>query len=372
MRVLLTSQTTQSLQALRPLVNNLGLECDATDCVSFDNLRYRLTTEPTASLLVVQTGEDEVGAMQAVQQGTAARLPVIAVTRLKEEALCAQLTRAGARQLVEQTRFREGLQMAMDQFYQDGTFRSGRGKVIAVTAAQSGSGITTTASALGFALGTEAPGKTILAEMSGEPAQLSLDLDLKISHGLGDLVRNWERSDPHMVRQVALAHPAGPHVLAYPPEPFRVAPIPPAVMRHLVVLLREMYEHLVLDLGPNVQDGPLEAVKLAEAVVVLVRPEVPALRLARAYIRHLMDLGIPRQRIHPVGNRTGHSKQVSRADAEKVIGHPFLEWIPDDTNTVTGALNVGQPLVQYYSWATITRTYGRLAKALTVPSPNPK
>jgi pilus assembly protein CpaE len=200
--------------------------------------------------------------------------------------------------------------------------------------------------------------------MSGEAPQLALDLDLKGTHGLGDLIRNWQRCDPHMVRQVAFAHPAGANILAHATEPFRVQPIDSQAMRHLVVLLREMYDHLVLDLGPSVEGGTLEAARLAEVVVIMVRPEVPALRLARAYIRYLYELGIPRDRIRAVGNRTGFSKQVAQAEAEKVLGVPVAEWVPDDTNTVTGALGVGQPLVQYYSWATITQTFNRLARAL--------
>lgn len=364
MRVLLTSQSPQAVQPLRPVVNGLGLECDATDCVSFDNLRFRLTTEPPADLLVVQAGEDQVAAMLAVQQGAAARLPVVAVAPQTETGLCAQLTRAGARHLVDEGRFREGLQVALEQFYQDGTFRTGRGKVLAFTAAQGGSGATTAAMAVGFALGQIVPGRVVIGEMSGEAPEMAIDLDLKVTLGLADLARNWERSDPHMVRQVAVAHPLGAHVLANSPEPFRVPPIEPAVMRHLVVLLREMYEHLVLDLGPNVQGGQLEAARLAEVVVVVVRPDVPSLRLARTYVRHLRDLGIPKDRIRAVGNRTGYSRQVARDEAEKALGLPLAEWVADDVNTVAGALAVGQPLAQYYSWATITSTFGRLARSL--------
>lgn len=365
MRVLLSSQSARSIQPLRPVAHSLGLECDATDCVSFDNLRLRLTTEPAAELLVVLAEEDELAAMLAVKQGTSARLPVVALVEPQAAGLHAQLMGAGARKLVETARFREGLQLALDEFYTDGTFRSRRGRVIAVTAAQGGCGVTTAATAVAFALGAAAPGRALLAELSGTAPQLALDLDLKPAHGLAGLVRDHERCDPRMVRQVAVAHPAGVHVLAHDPEPFLVPVVPAAVMRHLVVLLREMYDHLVLDIGAYIRDGGgLEALRLAESVVLMTRPEVPALRLARAYVKHLRDLGIPADRIRPVANRTGYGKQVARAEAEKVIGQPFAEWVPDDVNTVAAALFRGEPLQKYYPGATITRTFGRLAKAL--------
>jgi pilus assembly protein CpaE len=366
MRILIASQTSASSHPLRPLVNSMGLECDTLDCVSFDNLRLRLTSDPPADLLVVLTAEDQVAALAAVQQGKAARIPVVAVAPPEGESLAPQLTKAGAAGVIEEGRVREGLQAALDQFYRDGTFRRGRGKVIAVTGAQAGSGITTTATSVAFALAASAPNRVVLGELSGEAPELAFGLDLKVkaAHGLGDLIRNWERSDPYMVKQIAAAHPAGLHILAHASEQFE-APVPRAeVMRHLVVLLREMYDHLVLDLGPAVKGGLLEAARLAESVVVVVRPEVPSLRVARLYIRHLMDHEVSRERIRPVANRTGRGTQVSRADAEKVLGLPFAEWVPEDAGTVTGAIDRAQPLIQYYPRATITTTFGRLAKAL--------
>ncbi len=364
MRILIASQSVRASQPLRPVVNGMGLECDALDCVSFDNLRMRLTVEPPVDLLMVLAAEDEVAALAAVQQGKVSRLPVVAVAPAGSEGLRPQLIKAGAVGLIEEEKLREGLQGALDQLYREGAFRQGRGKVIAVTSAQAGSGVTTTASAVAFALAALAPNRTVLAELSGEAPELAIGLDLKQNHGLGDLIHNWERADPHMVRQVAVAHPAGLHVLAHTPEPF-VGPVAgPAVMRHLAVLLREMYDHLVLDLGPAIDGGRLEAAKLAESAVVVVRPEVPSLRVARLYIRHLLDLGIARDRIRPVANRAGRGTQVGRADAEKALGIPFVEWIPEDSGTVTAAIDKAQPLIQYYPRATITTTFGRLAKAL--------
>jgi pilus assembly protein CpaE len=193
---------------------------------------------------------------------------------------------------------------------------------------------------------------------------LALDLDLKVSHGLADLVRNWERSDREMVNQIAVAHPEGVQVLAHAAETLAVPPLAPDMVRHLVVLLREMFENVVLDLGHSASRPAWEAIQFAEQVLVVVRPEVPALRLARAYLRDLRDRGLPLDRLRVVMNRTGHRQQVERKEAERVLGLTPIEWVPDEPATLIAALNQGQPLVQYHPRAKITRAFEHLAGVL--------
>lgn len=364
MRVVLAGETATAVQQFRPQVNGLGLQCDGTDCVSFDNLRLRLSAGAPADLVIVVAGEDQLAALNAVQHG-APRGPVLAVTGSEDADFEEQLSKAGVRGLLGADNFRTQLQETIEQLERQGAIRVRRGRVIVVTSAQGGSGVTTTASALAFALAEPHPNEVLLAELVVAVPELALDLDLKPKYSLGDLIDNWGRADLSMVRQVAVQHTVGGvQVLAYAPETLAGRVLTAEQTRHLVVLLRESAGHVVLDVGHSVNPASLEAMRLAESVVVVVRPDVPAVRLARAYLLQLRDQGIPLARLRPLINRGGYRGQVERSEVQRVLGLAPSEWVDDDPSTVIGALAKGQPLVEYYPRARITRSFGRLAKLL--------
>jgi pilus assembly protein CpaE len=363
MRVVLAGESGRAVQHLRPQVNGLGLECEATDCVSFDNVRLRMTAGAAVDLVLVVTGEDHAAALDAVRQ-LAPNFAVLA-TAGPDEAFMDQLLRAGARGLVDLENFRPRLQDLLEQLVLQRAIQVRRGRLIAVTSAQGGSGVTTAASALAFALAAQHPNDVILAELAAVP-ELALDLDLQVKYSLGDLLDGWQRSDLHMVRQVATQHPGGVQVLAFPAETLEGRALAQQQMRQLLVLLREAAGFAVLDLGHSLTPGTREAFRLADSIVLLLRPDVPGVRLARAYLGRLRDEGVPLERIRPLANRSGYRRQVAQAELEKALGMAPAEWVPDDPTTMNAALAEGQPLAQYAPRARITRAFERLARSLAV------
>jgi pilus assembly protein CpaE len=236
-----------------------------------------------------------------------------------------------------------------------------QGRVIAVLAANPGSGVTTLASSLAFAVAAHHPKEVALAEVGNGVPELALDLDLKPRHTVDQLVGDWERVDASMVREAVVAHPDGVHVLAHAPQTLEPAAVTPPAMRQVVLLLRTLFEFSVLDLGHSLTPASLEAVRLADQVVIVVRLDVPSLRLGRALLRRLADQGVPDDKLRTVANRYGQRRQVAWQKAEEALGVTVAAWVPDDPGTVNKALNMGQPLVAAAPRASITRRIDRLA-----------
>jgi pilus assembly protein CpaE len=193
---------------------------------------------------------------------------------------------------------------------------------------------------------------------------LALDLDLDVRHPVGEVVRDWQRSDARLVREALVAHPAGVSVLAHAAEALSPVVMAPDVMRHLVVLFRTMFDEVVLDLGHGGYGAGLEAMKLAEAVLVLVRLDVPGLRMARRYLRLLVEEGLDGGKLRVVASRYGQSGQLDWRKAEEALGSKVLEWLPEDPASVNLALNRGRPLVQAARRAKLTRAFDKLANHL--------
>jgi pilus assembly protein CpaE len=109
--------------------------------------------------------------------------------------------------------------------------------------------------------------------------------------------------------------------------------------------------------------------RLAETVVVVLRLDVPSLRLGRKYCRQLAKEGISDEKLRVVANRYNQRGLVSWRQVSDVIGLPVQGWVPDDPGTVNRALREGQPLRQTARRAAITASFAKLAKDLNgVPS----
>jgi pilus assembly protein CpaE len=361
MRVVLATESHAQRDPLRQLVLGAGLECAAGDCVSWADLPVRLAK---GSLdLVLVAAETGLAAALPVLQHTSTHCPspVLAVGHQADAEEILQALRSGAREYVERDHFREEFPAVLKRLGQAGVVQLRQGRSVAVIAANPGSGVTTVASNLAFSLAARYPRQVVLAELGNGIPELALDLDLKPAHTVDELLHDWPRMDAAMVRQTLVEHQAGVHVLAYPPEALEPMPVDDAAMKQALLLLRALYDFTVLDLGHSLHVGAKAALNLSEAVVLVLRLDIPSLRLARRFMNTLLDHGVPVEKLRIVANRYGQSRQLAWREAEKALGLPVLVWVPDDPASLNLALNHGQPLLQAARRAQITRRIGELA-----------
>jgi pilus assembly protein CpaE len=364
MRVVLAGENVGQRDQLRQSLLSLGLECTARDCVKLSDLAVRLTQQP-ADLVMVAVTPGEAGALAAIESARKySAAPVLAVGPVTDQEHQNLVRDHGAREYVGLTAFREGVSAALERLRVEGAVNPRRGLLLVVTAATAGSGVTTVATGLAFALAAKHPQQVALAELGTDVPEIALHLDLEPQHSVADLLRNAARMDRSMVRQAMVAHPAGLQVLAYKPQTLAALPVEPALMRSLIVLLRTLFDCTVLDLGHAAVPGSVEAMSLADEVVVVTRMEVPSLRLTRQYLRQLVERGLSPEKLRVVVNRYGQRRQIGSARVEETLELPPAGWIPDDPATVNQALNDGKPLIQVASRASVTRRLDQLAGLL--------
>lgn len=364
MRVIVASENAPQREQLRTQLLGAGLECGAADCVPFAELDARFA-HAGADLIAVHVDFDPAAALTLIQKASSRiSVPTIAIGSNSDPKLVIQALRGGAREYLDDGKLREELPAVLQKLRQAGVIRFKVGRTLAVTSCSPGSGVTTVASNLAFALAQKNPKQVVLSEMATDVPALALALDLHPRHTVGELIRDWDRADSVMLQQGLAEHSGGVQVLAHAPETLTADPVEPPAMRHLALLLRTLYDWTVLDLGHSAHAAAVEAMQLAEAVVVVTRLDVPALRLTRRYLQELEDRGISRDRIRPVANFYGQSKQLPWKDAQDALGLPFVVWLPDDPATVNQALNQGQPILQLARRAKISKRILELAQQI--------
>jgi pilus assembly protein CpaE len=361
MRSVIAAEAPDVRDTCRQAVLGCGLDCAAADCVPFGKLPRRLAHDSTDLVLVVLDPQGEGLALvpQAAEMTTA---PVLAVG--PDDSVCiSQALRAGARAYLDQRDFRAQLLEVLESFQQAGTLNPSWGRTLVVIGATPGSGVTTVAANLAFALADKHPGQTVLAELDDGVPGLALNLDLKPRYSVADLGALWEIMDAIVLRQV-LVETSGLSILAYRPDTLQGEALSPPAVRQTMALLRSLFSYVVVDLGHVLEPAQLAALALADKVVVVLRLDVPSIRLTRQFLRRLEGEGISTERVRLLANRHGQSGQISRRQAEQALGSHIPEWVPEDPATVNGAMNKGLPLLRTSRRAAITRSFDALASRL--------
>jgi pilus assembly protein CpaE len=342
----------------------MGLECAAGDCVPFTELPVRLA-KGSAEMVLVRVGDNATPAHEAIRQAlNLTRAPVLAVGPTINPHHILETLHSGAREYLDEDKLQASLETALNKLRAAGVVQHGNCRVIGVASATPGSGVTTVATNLAFLWAEELRDKVALIELGREAASLALNLDLDPRFTTADVAANWQRLDVAFLRQSMTPHGGGVQVLAYKPETLDVDPIEPSAVRKALILLRAAYSCAVLDLGHAFGEEHFEAMRLCDAVVVVVRLDVPSLRQARKLLRLCADKGVPRDRIRLVANRYGQRGQIPWKKAEEAVGAPFAEYVPEDSGKLNAALNQGQPLVRYSRGGSLARRLAKLAKQL--------
>lgn len=371
MRAILCSDQTLGRDALRQVVLNTGLECGAEDCVALKKIMPRLVLGDF-DVVLVDVSLNSSSALEAIQAASSrSAAPVLAIGSNGDSNLILQAHKAGARQYLDGARPRDELILAIEKLHLSDKTAYRRGKVIAVTAAVPGTGVTTVSSGLAFALAEKHPRQVALVELGPEIPELALNLDLQPVHTLSQVMRDWDRIDSSTLRQAMLDHPAGVQILVDPPGEPHNANLDPAACKQVIALFKAMFDYAIVDLGHGALGAATHQVlAMAQAVVVVIRLDVPSLRLTKLYLAKLEQLGVPQEAIFLVANRYGQRRQLPWRKAEDTLGMPVQIWLPDDPGTLNHAVNHGTPLVQTSRRARITRRFDQMAKSLNgaVPS----
>lgn len=364
MRVIVAADRPTDREKCRVAALAAGLECEAGDCGDTAQLDGRLSRQPAAEVVLVALGDEPEAGLAALGRAAAvAGTLAVAVGRLDDPELIQRAIGAGARRYLDVDRLSEQLPVAVDTLGKEGVVDLRRGKVIAVVSAQPGSGVTTIATALAFAVAEEKVGSVALAEAGTGIPELALDLNVTPANGLDQFIGLSEEADAKMARAAAVDHKGGVAVLAYKAETLAPRPVQATEARRLLTVLRAAFDWVVLDLGHGADAGNAEFVAQADRVVAVTRQDVPAVRLTRRFLGRLTVA--PADRLVLVANRYGQAGLLAWKKVEEGLRVPVKEWIPDDPAGVNAALTAGEPLATAARGSGVMKSARTLARELT-------
>ncbi|QES43559.1 septum formation initiator [Streptomyces venezuelae] len=196
---------------------------------------------------------------------------------------------------------------------------TGAGTVVTVSGAKGGVG--TTLTAVHLALASRASGRSVaLVDLDLQSGDVASYLDVQFRRSIADLAAISDIT-PRVLQDAVYTHETGIGLLLAPADGERGEEVTDRVARQTIGALRARYDVVIVDCGSYVTGAGATAVELADQALLLVTPDVVAVRAAKRMVRLWDRLQIRKaEETVTVVNRHGKGAEIQPALVERVTG----------------------------------------------------
>jgi pilus assembly protein CpaE len=220
------------------------------------------------------------------------------------------------------------------------------GGVIVVFGPKGGIGTTLLAVNLAVALHQRPDAnRTILVDASLQFGDVGVFLNLSPNRNITDLCATIEDLDADAIDTTAVAHASGLKALLAPPRPEMADLVTPDYLKRILEELRRQYDFVVVDTATIINDTMLNALDLADRIVLIATPDIPAIKNARLFFEITDALSYPPNKIMLVLNKMDRRSGITAQMIEDNIKHQVVGQIPLDEILALTSINRGVPLM---------------------------
>jgi pilus assembly protein CpaE len=193
------------------------------------------------------------------------------------------------------------------------------GTVVTVSGAKGGVGATV--AAVQLALAACASGRTVaLLDLDLQSGDVASYLDVQFRRSVADLAGITD-INPRVLQEAVFTHDTGLSLLLAPAEGERGEEVTDRVARHVLATLRARHDVVIVDCGSQMTAATAAAVEMADQALLLVTPDVVAIRAAKRMVRLWDRLQIRKaEETLTVVNRHSRGTEIQPSLVEKVTG----------------------------------------------------
>jgi pilus assembly protein CpaE len=263
-----------------------------------------------------------------------------------ESTILIQAIRGGVKDFLRRPVSSSELAELLRRVQRSGVRETGRlGRIVSFVSNKVGVGKSTMAVNAACGLAVRHPERVLLVDASLQMGVCASLLDLTPTTSLSDVVREKDRLDETLIRQLAMPHSSGLHLLAAPADAVEAADIDDEVMSRILTLARHTYDFVLVDTFPMLDRAIVAVLDLSDRAYVVLENVVPTLLGAVKLVEVLRGLGLTKERQRIVLNRyTTLPGSVKPADVANRLGHAVDHVIPFDKRIVIAA-NTGEPYI---------------------------
>lgn len=201
------------------------------------------------------------------------------------------------------------------------------GRVTAVAGAKGGVGTTTVATHLAVDLQRKVPGtKVCLVDLDLQAGDVSAILEARRRVSIADVAKVSQDLSASTILDALVVHESGVSLLLTPVQVAETEFVTANAVRAILGLLRQEFDVILVDAGSHATPAQAAAVEVADEVVVVVTPDVLAMRSFRRTVEAWESLGVrAEQELHVLVNRTSRDDvlnmdAVARLTSANLVG----------------------------------------------------
>jgi len=234
------------------------------------------------------------------------------------------------------------------------------GRILAVMGTKGGVGATVLACQLAASL-QEAGGRAVLVDLNYPLGDVALHFDVEPTYTLADLARAEQELDATYLRTILKGHESGVQILAAPTLMEDAESIHGIHVERVLPILRSEFDWVIVDVSRSWNEASVQALTLADQVLLVTLFDVPTLNHARQHKKLLEGLALDGSRTRTVGNRYSKNDSVTLGDFKRVLGSEPDALVPNDYATAAESVNQGRPIGQVAGGSAIHKAYRQLA-----------
>jgi pilus assembly protein CpaE len=224
--------------------------------------------------------------------------------------------------------------------------KAGIGQVVTLIGAKGGTGVTSLTLHLALNLVQRHNQKCVLVDQHPALGDVSLYLGLtRHRYSFYELVHNTDRLDEELLQGFVLTHESGLHVLDSPEVIDQFPHSTPEAIEHTLSFLAVNYKYVLIDCPPGMTQESGAAIRQSDRVVIVITPELPAVRNAVRTVEYLLEMHYPDNCIDILLNRHAKNNLLAEEEIESALRRPIAVKIPNSYEEFAKAINAGTPLL---------------------------
>jgi len=219
-------------------------------------------------------------------------------------------------------------------------------QLIAVHSLRGGIGCSSLAVNLGVSLAGLWGTPTLLLDLVLMAGQVALMLNFPLKRTWADITHiEASELDAEVVRSVTNRHDSGTYFVSAPTYPSESEALKADWLNALLKAVRPQYDYIVTDIPHDFSDITIQALDVADVILLLMAPEMSSVRAAAAALDTYSKLDYPTDKIKLVLSNTFPRLGIPREKIEAALSFPITLAIPFVPDRFVEAINKGQPIL---------------------------
>ena len=263
-----------------------------------------------------------------------------------DDSLLIEALRARVRDFVRRPVSSTEMQEILDRYRGGAPGPRGRaGRIVSFVSNKGGVGKSTTSVNVASALARRHPGQVLLIDASLQLGVCASSLDMEPQTTIIDAVQELSRLDETLLREVAVRHSSGLHLLAAPNDAVEATQVGEIEISRILSVARRAFDFVIVDTFPLLDAVAVAILDLSELCVAVTSPTVPNVIGMARFLEVIERLGVTRSRQRMILNHAQprFAGALTPEDVATRLGRPVDFVLPFDKKVLI-TLNSGEPI----------------------------